>query len=48
MTKTQLQIAVAETTQTNKKKAALFLDTLSVVKFRVAKPAKDAILGAKK
>jgi DNA-binding protein HU-beta len=94
MTKTELQIALAEATQTNKRTAALFLDTLSslaykairkegefvlpgfgklvkqkrkarmginpktlqkikipaktVVKFRVAKAAKDAILGAKK
>ena len=94
MTKTQLQIALAEATQTNKKTAALFLDTLSslayktirkerefvlpgfgklvkqkrkartginprtrakikisaktVLKFRVAKAAKDATLGAKK
>ena len=28
MTKTELQIALAEATQTNKKTAALFLDTL--------------------
>ena len=94
MTKTELQIALAEATQTNKRTAALFLDTLSslaykairkegefvlpgfgklvkqkrkarsginpktqqkikipaktVVKFRVAKAAKDAILGVKK
>jgi DNA-binding protein HU-beta len=94
MTKNQLQISLAETTQTNKKTAALFLDTLSslaykairkegefvlpgfgklvkqkrkartgvnpktgakikipaktVVKFRVAKAAKDAVLGVKK
>jgi DNA-binding protein HU-beta len=94
MTKNQLQISLAETTQTNKKTAALFLDTLSslaykairkegefvlpgfgklvkqkrkartgvnpktgakikvpaktVVKFRVAKAAKDAVLGVRK
>jgi DNA-binding protein HU-beta len=94
MTKSQLQISLAETTQTNKKTAALFLDALSslaykalkkegefvlpgfgklvkqkrkartginpktqqkikipaktVVKFRVAKAAKDAVLGVKK
>jgi DNA-binding protein HU-beta len=94
MTKTELQTALAEATQTNKRTAALFLDTLSslaykairkegefvlpgfgklvkqkrkartginpktlqkikipaktVVKFRVAKAAKDATLGAKK
>jgi DNA-binding protein HU-beta len=94
MTKTELQTALAEATQTNKKTAGLFLDTLSnlaykamkkhgefvlpgfgklvklkrkaragfnpktqqkiripaktVVKFRVAKVAKDSILGVKK
>ena len=94
MTKTELQIALAEATQTNKRTAALFLYTLSsiaykgikqegeftlpgfgklvkqkrkartgvnpktgakikipaktVVKFRVAKAAKDAVLGVKK
>jgi DNA-binding protein HU-beta len=94
MTKTELQIALAAATQTDKKTAGLFLDTLSslaykaikkegefvlpgfgklvkqkrkartgvnpktqqkikipaktVVKFRVAKAAKDAILGVKK
>src|ERR1700752_5313169 len=94
MTKTELQNALAEATQTNNRTAALFLDTLSsiaykgikkegefvlpgfgkpvkqkrkartgvnpktqekikipaktVVKFRVGKVAKDAILGGKK
>ena len=94
MTKTELQSALAEATQTDKKTAGVFLDTLSaiaykdtrkngefvlpgfgklvkqkrkartgfnpttqqkikipaktVVKFRVAKAAKDAVLGAKK
>jgi DNA-binding protein HU-beta len=94
MTKTELQNALATATQTNKRTAALFLDSLSsiaykaikkegefmlpgfgklvkqkrkariginpktqqkikipaktVVKFRVAKAAKDAVLGAKK
>src|ERR1700724_164572 len=94
MTKTELQTALAAATQTNKKTAGVFLDTLSnlaykaikkdgefvlpgfgklvkqkrkartgfnpktqekikipaktVVKFRVAKAAKDAILGVKK
>ena len=94
MTKTQLQIALATATQTDKKTAGLFLDSLSslayktikkegefvlpgfgklvkqkrkartgfnpktqqkikipaktVVKFRVAKAAKDAVLGVKK
>ena len=80
MTKTELQIALAAATRTNKKTAAVFLDTLSnlaykaikkngefvlpgfgklvqqkikipaktVVKFRIAKVAKDAVLGVKK
>ena len=94
MTKTELQTALAAATQTNKRTAALFLETLSslaykgvkkegefvlpgfgklvkqkrkartginpqtrakikipaktVVKFRVAKAAKDAVLGPKK
>jgi DNA-binding protein HU-beta len=94
MTKTELLVALAEATQTNKRIAGLFLDTLNtlaykaikkngefvlpgfgklvkqkrkarvgfnpktqekikipaktVVKFRVAKAAKDAILGVKK
>ena len=94
MTKTELQTALAEAAQTDKKTAGVFLDTLSilgyreikkegefvlpgfgklvkqkrkartginpktlekikipaktVVKFRVAKAAKDAVLGAKK
>jgi DNA-binding protein HU-beta len=90
MTKTELLVALAQATQTDKKTAGAFLDTLStlaykeikkngefvlpgfgklvkqkrkartgvnpkikipaktVVKFRVAKAAKDAVLGAKK
>jgi DNA-binding protein HU-beta len=94
MTKTELQSALAEATQTDKKTAGIFLDTLSaiaykdtkksgefvvpgfgklvkqkrkariginpktqqkikipaktVLKFRVAKAAKDAVLGVKK
>jgi DNA-binding protein HU-beta len=94
MTKTELQLALAEATQTNKKTAGIFLDTLgmlaykevkkngefvlpgfgklvkqkrmartgfnpktqqkiripakTVLKFRVAKVAKDAVLGVKK
>ena len=94
MTKTELQVALAVSSQTNKKTAGVFLDTLcnlahketkkngefvlpgfgklvkqkrkarsgfnpktqqkikipakTVVKFRVAKAAKDAILGVKK
>ena len=94
MTKTELQVALAQATQTDKKTAGVFLDALgalaykeirkngefvlpgfgklvkqkmkartginpktmqkikipakTVVKFRVAKAAKDAVLGAKK
>ena len=94
MTKTELQVALAQATQTDKKTAGVFLDTLgtlaykeikkngefvlpgfgklvkqkrkarmgfnpktqekiripakTVVKFRVAKAAKDAVLGGKK
>jgi DNA-binding protein HU-beta len=94
MTKTELQVALAQATQTDKKTAGTFLDTLgtlaykeikkngefvlpgfgklvkqkrkarmgfnpktqekiripakTVVRFRVAKAAKDAVLGAKK
>jgi DNA-binding protein HU-beta len=94
MTKTELQLALAEATKTNKKTAGVFLDTLgtlaykevkkngefvlpgfgklvkqkrkprmgfnpktqqkiripakTVVKFRVAKAAKDAVLGVRK
>jgi DNA-binding protein HU-beta len=94
MTKTELQVALAQATQTDKKTAGVFLDTLgtlaykeikkngefvlpgfgklvkqkrkarvgfnpktqekiripakTVVKFRVAKAAKDAVLGVKK
>ena len=94
MTKTELQVALAAATETNKRTAGVFLDTLSVlaykgvkkngefvvpgfgklvkqkrkarvgfnpktqqkikipaktvVKFRVAKAAKDAVLGVKK
>jgi len=94
MTKTELQVALAQATQTDKKTAGVFLDTLgtlaykeikkngefvlpgfgklvkqkrkartgvnpktmqkiripakNVVKFRVAKAAKDAVLGVKK
>jgi hypothetical protein len=58
MTKTELQSALAEATQTDKRTAGVFLDTLgalaykeikkTVVKFRVAKAAKDGVLGVKK
>jgi hypothetical protein len=34
MTKTELQIALAEATQTNKRTAALFLDTLSSLAYK--------------
>jgi hypothetical protein len=34
MTKTELQIALTEATQTNKRTAALFLDTLSSLAYK--------------
>jgi nucleoid DNA-binding protein len=67
MTKNELQSALAEATQTDKRTAGVFLDTLGalaykeikktgefkipgkiVVKFRVAKAAKDGVLGVRK
>ena len=37
MTKAALQTALAEATQTNKKTAGIFLDTLSVISYKAAK-----------
>ena len=37
MTKTELQLALAEATQTNKKTAGVFLDTLSVLAYKTIK-----------
>jgi DNA-binding protein HU-beta len=37
MTKTELQLALAETTQTNKKTAGVFLDTLSAIAYKATK-----------
>jgi DNA-binding protein HU-beta len=37
MTKTELQAALAEATQTNKKTAGIFLDTLSSIAYKTAK-----------
>ena len=51
MTKTELLVALAQSTQTDKKTAGAFLDTLSTLaykEFRVAKAATDAVLGVKK
>jgi hypothetical protein len=44
MTKTELQSALAEATQTDKRTAGVFLETLGTL----AKAAKDAVLGVKK
>ena len=66
MTKTELQVALAAATETNKKTAGvkqkrkartgfnpktqqkIKIPAKTVVKFRVAKAAKDAVLGVKK
>ena len=37
MTKTGLQLALAEATQTNKKTAGVFLDTLSALAYKTTK-----------
>jgi DNA-binding protein HU-beta len=37
MTKAELQTALAEATQTNKKTAGIFLDTLSAIAYKAAK-----------
>ena len=37
MTKTELQTALAEATQTDKKTAGIFLDTLSAIAYKAAK-----------
>jgi hypothetical protein len=37
MTKTELQLALAEATQTNKKTAGVFLDTLSALAYKTTK-----------
>jgi nucleoid DNA-binding protein len=44
MTKSQLQIALAQGTQTNRRTAALFLDTLSSVAYKTIKNEDEFVL----
>ena len=44
MTKTELQLALAEATQTNKKTAGVFLDTLSVLAYETIKKTDEFVL----
>jgi DNA-binding protein HU-beta len=44
MTKTELQIALAEATQTNKRTAALFLDTLSSLGYKAIRKEGEFVL----
>jgi nucleoid DNA-binding protein len=44
MTKTELQIALAETTQTNKRTAALFLDNLSSLAYKAIRKEGQFVL----
>ena len=44
MTKTQLQVALAEATQTDKKTAGVFLDTLSALACKTAKKTGEFVL----
>src|SRR4029077_12612687 len=44
MTKTDLQLALAEATQTNKKTAGVFLDTLSALAYKTAKKTGEFVL----
>ena len=44
MTKAELQTALAEATQTNKKIAAIFLDTLSAIAYKTAKKDGEFVL----
>jgi DNA-binding protein HU-beta len=44
MTKTELQLALAEATQTNKKTAGVFLDTLSALAYKTTKKAGEFVL----
>ena len=44
MTKTELQNALAEATQTNKRTAALFLDTLSSLAYKGIKKEGEFVL----
>ena len=44
MTKNELQIALAEATQTNKTTAGVFLDTLSIIAYRAIKKNGEFVL----
>ena len=44
MTKTDLQLALAEATQTNKKTAGVFLDTLSALAYKTTKKTGEFVL----
>jgi DNA-binding protein HU-beta len=44
MTKTELQLALAQATQTNKKTAGLFLDTLSALAYKTIKKNGEFVL----
>src|ERR1700739_1512528 len=44
MTKTELQIALTEATQTNKRTAALFLDTLSSLAYKAIRKEGEFVL----
>ena len=44
MTKTEIQLALAEATQTNKKTAGVFLDTLSALAYKTTKKNGEFVL----
>src|SRR6516225_853170 len=44
MTKTELELALAEATQTNKKTAVVFLDTLSALAYKTTKKTGEFVL----
>jgi DNA-binding protein HU-beta len=44
MTKTELELALAEATQTNKKTAGIFLDTLSALAYKTTKKTGEFVL----
>jgi DNA-binding protein HU-beta len=44
MTKTELQVALAVATQTNKKIAGVFLETLSTIAYKVIKKSGEFVL----
>ena len=44
MTKAELELALAEATQTNKKTAGVFLDTLSALAYKTTKKTGEFVL----